>query len=527
MQGYDISRRMMLGGLAASALAGVARAQGEEPQPGGTLIFSVQGEPDTYDCHASFSISTLHRLAPHYALLVKIDTARYPQVVGDTAESWTVAPDGLTYTFRLKPDVTFHDGSTLTAEDVRASFERMRNPPAGVVSIRRALFEDIAAIEAPDARTVVFRLSKPNAAMLTIIASPWNTLYSAQLLASRPDYPSRHVMGAGPFRFVEHVPGSHWVGRRFERYHKQGQPFLEGFRIIDVSGTAMVNALAGGQTMADFRGLSPAERDRVVATRGDRVRMLETPQTAMQMLSFNTQRPPFDDARVRRALSLAIDRWGGVGPISRLTILGYVGGMLRPGYALARGEQELATLPGFARDIAACRAEARRLLAEAGVPSLSFTYTNRTIYTPLGIFLLDQWRQIGVTVRHEQLDTPPFFAARRDGNFEVIVDSSNEFIDEPSIQLARFISHDRAPLNISRYVDRTLDDLFERQARATDQAERVRPIREFETRMLTEAYTVPLFWGQRIIPIASELRGFTITPSYYLGQDLADLWLRR
>jgi peptide/nickel transport system substrate-binding protein len=129
--------------------------------------------------------------------------------------------------------------------------------------------------------------------------------------------------------------------------------------------------------------------------------------------------------------------------------------------------------------------------------------------------------------RHDQLDTPPFFAARRDGNFEVIVDSSNEFVDEPSIQLARFLSHDRSPLNISRYVDRTLDDLFDRQARATDAAERLRLIRDFETRLLTEAYTVPLFWGQRIIPLAAELRGFSITPSYYLGQDLASLWLRR
>ena len=525
----DISRRALLAAGAALAFAGRAGAQttAEEPQHGGTLIFSVQGEPDTYDCHASFSISTLHRLAPHYALLVQVDTERYPQVVGDVAESWTIAPDGLTYTFRLRPDIAFHDGSALTAEDVRATFERLRNPPAGVVSIRRALFEDVAAIETPDPRTVVFKLTKPNAAMLTIIASPWNTLYSARLMATRPDYPARHVMGAGPFRFVEHVPGAHWVGRRYERYHKPGQPYLEGFRVIDVSGTAMVNALAGGQTMADFRGVSPAERDRIVATRGARIRILEAPQTAMQMLSFNTQRPPFDDARVRRALSLAIDRWGGVGPISRLTILGHVGGMLRPGYALARSEPELTALPGFARDIAGARAEARRLLAAAGVPNLAFTYTNRNIYTALGIFLIDQWRQVGVSVRHDQLDTPPFFAARRDGNFEVIVDSSNEFIDEPSIQLARFLSHDRSPLNISRYTDRTLDDLFDRQARATDAAERLRLIRDFETRLLTEAYTVPLFWGQRIIPLAAELRGFTITPSYYLGQDLAALWLRR
>src|SRR5262252_6281056 len=104
----DISRRTILGAGAAAALGRRVRAQtAEEPQHGGTLIFSVQGEPDTYDCHASFSISTLHRLAPHYALLVQVDPERYPAVKGDVAQSWTIAPDGLTYTFRLKPGVAF------------------------------------------------------------------------------------------------------------------------------------------------------------------------------------------------------------------------------------------------------------------------------------------------------------------------------------------------------------------------------------------------------------------------------------
>src|SRR5262249_37553119 len=101
MRGDDVSRRVLLGAAAAAAMGGRARAPtAGEPHHGGTLIFSVQGEPDTYDCHQSFSISTLHRLAPHYALLVKVDSARYPEVVGDIAESWTIAPDGLTYAFR-------------------------------------------------------------------------------------------------------------------------------------------------------------------------------------------------------------------------------------------------------------------------------------------------------------------------------------------------------------------------------------------------------------------------------------------
>ena len=523
-------RTLVAAALVAATLAAPASAQTQTatPRQGGVLIFSITGEPETYDCHASPSIAVLQRVAPHYSTLLRVDAAGYPRIVGDLAESWTVSPDGLVYSFRLHPDVRFHDGSALTAEDVRTTYERIRNPPPGVVSLRQSLLRDVTAIETPDARSVVFRLAQPNAAMLAIFASPWNCVYSARKLAAGGAYPAREVMGTGPFRFVEHVAGDRWVGERFAGYFRAGRPHLDGFRAISIGGAALVNALAGGQTLADFRGLAPSERDRLRAERGDRLRFLESPMTGALMLTFNTERPPFNDARVRRALSLAIDRWGGQDPMGRLTIFGLAGGFLRPGDAVyARNREELSQLPGFRPDMAANRAEARRLLAEAGASTLAVTFTNRPQYTPIGIFLVDQWRQVGVTARHEQPENTPFFAARTAGNFDVIVDSMNEYVDDPSLYFAQFLSRDRNPVNISRSTDRALDALYDRQARTIDPAERVRLARAFEERLLTEAYTVPLFWARRIVPLAAELQGYAITPSYYLGQDLADLWLAR
>ena len=508
-------------------LLGAGAGHAQTLQRGGTLIFSVTGQPDTYDCHATPGVAAMHRLSPHYSLLIRIDPDRYPAIAGDVAQSWEVSSDQLTYTFHLHRNVLFHDGSPLTAADVRATFERLRNPPQGIVSLHKALFEDVTAIETPDPATVIFRLSRPNAAFLTILAGPFNCLYSARQLAADPTFPVRNVMGSGPFRFVEQVAGSHWVGRRFDQYFVEGRPYLDGFRAIDLAGAALVNALIAGQTMADFRGLGPAERDRIVASRGDAVRIVESPWVAMLTLTFNTRRRPFDDVRVRRALTLAIDRWAGAGPIGRLTFFTTVGGFLRPGYALARSDEELAAFPGFGRDIAASRAEARRLLAEAGVPNLTFTFANRSVYTPQGIFLIDQWRQIGVTVRHELLENTAYFATRRDGTYEVIVDASNEYVDEPSIQLAQYLSVDRAPGNISGATDRTLDSLFDRQARATDPADRRAAVRAFEARLLEQAYSVPFLWSRRIVPLAAAVQGYVVTPSYYLAQDLSAVWLRQ
>ena len=128
----------------------------------------------------------------------------------------------------------------------------------------------------------------------------------------------------------------------------------------------MLNALQGGQVMGEFRGISPAERDRLVQAMGDKLRIEELSWTLNLLVVFNTQKKPFDDVRVRKALLLAIDRWGGSQALARISTLRSVGGVIRPGSPYATPEAELVKLPGFGKDINAARAEAKRLLAEAG-----------------------------------------------------------------------------------------------------------------------------------------------------------------
>ncbi len=209
-----------------AALAGRADAQTPTPRHGGNLVLAITSEPDTLDCHAGTSFTVVHHLAPHYSFLLRYDPDRFPAVVGDLAEGWSVSPDGLVYTFRIRDGVRFHDGTPLTAADVAASYERLRNPPTGVISVRRSEFESIGAIEVPDPRTVVFRLRYPDASLLAGFASPWNCIYSAARLAADPTYPQREVMGSGPFRFVARQPGTEWRGERFDHYYVAGQPYL-------------------------------------------------------------------------------------------------------------------------------------------------------------------------------------------------------------------------------------------------------------------------------------------------------------
>jgi peptide/nickel transport system substrate-binding protein len=121
----------LLTGVAALLAAPSAPAAEASPTRGGILTFAVDAEPPNYDCHANFSFVFIHPVIPHYSTLLKFDAANYPQIVGDLAKSWNVSADRRTYTFNLRADVMFHDGSRLTSADVKASYDRIIHPPQG------------------------------------------------------------------------------------------------------------------------------------------------------------------------------------------------------------------------------------------------------------------------------------------------------------------------------------------------------------------------------------------------------------
>ena len=511
--------------LACPGIAGAAST----PQRGGILPFAVDAEPPNYDCHANFSFVLMHVVAPHYSTLLKFDTANYPQVVGDLADSWSVSADRRTYTFKLRPNVLFHDGSKLTSADVKASYERIIHPPQGVLSVRQADYAAITGIDTPDPLTVVFHLQWPEAAMSANFASPWNCIYSAAKLAEDPQFPKTHILGTGPFVFVEHVKGDHWSGKRWDKYFQPSKPYLDGYRAEFIAQATAVKAMESGRIMAQFRSFTPTERDEMMETAGSRLEVREGPWTSYVALVFNTTQPPFNDARVRRALSLAIDRWHGAEALAGTTFLKYVGGLMRPGSVMATPEAELVTMPGFSRDIAASRAEAKRLLAEAGVTNLELTLTNRkdvpVPYHGAGNFVVDAWREIGVNAKHELVSTKEWQGALETGKFMAAIDLAADYFDDPSIGLARYVSRDLSPSNHAGSTDRFLDALYIGQAISTDPRERMKIVRDFERHAVSEASTVPLLWWNRLVVSAAKFKGWNISPSQYIGQDLTDVWL--
>jgi peptide/nickel transport system substrate-binding protein len=521
--------RMRLG-LAAMALAVClpSLAVAGTAKRGGTLTYAVTAEAPTTDCHATTTYAAIHVLAPHYSLLLKVDADNYPKLRPDVAESWSVSADGLAYTFKIRSNVIFHDGTSLTAKDVKATFDRLRSPPAGIVSIRQALFSDIVSIDTPDANTVVMKLKAPDASFLDTLALPYNCIYSADRLAQDANYPAKTVMGSGPFVFVEHVNGSHWIGKRFERYWDDNKPYLDGFRATFIKSQAVVTALQGGQIQAEFRSISPGERTQLVNSLKERITIQESPWVCKIDLLFNTKAKPFDNPKIRQALSMAVDRWTASDALSKITIVKPVGGPLLPGSPLALTTEELAELPGYQRDIEKSRAEAKRLLVEAGAQDLKFKLVNRNVnhpFTPVGVYMVDQFRRIGVTAEHGQLDVSQQKAAIGNGDYQVAIDAFCADTDDAGPLLLPYLSKERSPRNMTRNSNPELDAVYDKFRNTTDEARRLELAKQMQRKVIADANSVPVIWYSRIVAHVSNMKGWRIIPSHFANQDLADIWL--
>jgi peptide/nickel transport system substrate-binding protein len=455
------------------------------------------------------------------------------KVVGDLAESWTVSPDGLTYTFKLRRNVKFHDGSPMTSEDIKATYERLRKPPPGVQSIREETFKDITTIDTPDPYTVVFKLAAHQRVDALELRLAVGLRLQRRQAQDRSQVPGAQHHGHGPrSRSSSTRPDRIGSGKKFDGYFEAGKPYLDGYRAVFISGAPMVNALAGGQVLTEFRGQSPADRDRLVQALGDKAVVVESPWVCSLVVSFNTKKKPFDDPRVRRALSLAVDRWQGAEALQKIALVRHVGGLLRPGYEFAISEQDLLKQPGFSRDINASRAEAKRLLERGGrrEPLVQAHEPQRCDALHAGRRVPDR------PVAPDRPDRRPRAAgdaplsrraAAGNATYDAALDFNCDFMDEPNLQLQKYLSADKSALNYSGHIDRKLDEIYDKQAGELDKAKRTALLREFETRALAEAYVIPTIWWHRIIVYHKQMKGWHITPSHYVGQDLTDVWLDR
>ncbi len=535
----SLTAAAVVGGLAAYGIAASA-AVAETPKRGGILTFMVASEVPSYDLHRETTFGVIHPIAPFYSLLVRInpeDPSASTDFVCDLCLGKVAEPTdgGKTYAFKIRTDVKFHDGTPLTAQDVKATFDKIIFPPQGVASARRAQMTMVEAVEAPDNETVIFRLKYPSGAFMPALATPFNAVYSKKDLdAHGYDWHAKNINGTGPFVFVQEQAGSFIEAKRNPYYHHKGTdgqslPYLDGFKAIQAPKESIrVQAIRGNRAAMEFRGLPPMSRDELKRVLGDKLAVQESDWNCVLLTTPNHTKKPFDDPRVRRALTLSVDRWGGSQYLQKIAIVKTVGGVVFPHHSLAASDEELQQIAGYWPDIEKSRAEAKRLLAEAGQPNMSFELNNRGVDQPykiVGTWLIDQWANTGMNVKQVVLPTGPFYdRLRKKRDFDVSIDFNCQSLVNPLSDVSKFVGSSGD--NYAGFTDDLTEKLYDQMNREPDPAKQRTVMREFEKRVLDEtASQAVTLWWYRIVPYRSYVKGWKISPSHYLNQQLDLVWL--
>jgi peptide/nickel transport system substrate-binding protein len=329
---------------------------------------------------------------------------------------------------------------------------------------------------------------------------------------------------------VRYETGQSVTGERNPDYYHKGLPYLDGFTAIYAPKLATrVDAIRADRAAMEFRSQPPSARDQLVKELGDQIAVQESDWNCGNLLTYNHKRKPFDDVRVRRALSLAIDQWKGAPALSKIAIVRTVAGIVFPGSPLAATKEELQQLAGFWPDIEKSRVEAKRLLKEAGAENLSFEMLNRDVDQPfkyIGTFVVDEWSKIGLKVTQKVVPTGPWFDGMRTGNFDVTMEANCQSVVNPVLDVGKYLPHTVFTENYGGYEDPAEIELYQKMLREADPAKQRLLMREFEKYVIdTQAHELPLTFWYRIVPYRSYVKGWKISPSHFVNQDLATIWL--
>jgi len=442
---------VVLVGLLASAPAADAQVRG------GTLRVGMDADNTTMDPHRSTAAVDRQVYNNVYGKLVDID-AKFG-LVPQLAQSWEIRNAGLTYVFKLRRGVKFHDGSDFTAEIVKWNFERMRDP--ALASPRRSEIAPVKDVRVVDSHTVEITLSAPFAPFLSVLTDRAGMMVSRAAVEKFKDDFARNPVGTGPFRFVEWVKDDHLTLRRFDGYWEPGLPHLDEvvYRPIPDSSVRFT-AIRTGQV--DFmHQIAPKDVAAAKAERG--LKVSEIPSLWWQGIHLNNQVAPFTTKALRQAMWYAVDRT----VIQRVVYYGQ-GAVAWSPFPPSMWAQDR-DFADWRRDVAKAKAK----LAEGGMPN-GFAFTVKGWNQPTQVQELQivqaQLKDIGVDMKIELLEFGKLLADLNGHNFAALRIGWSGRPDPDGN--AHVFLHSKGGLNRVRYNNPKMDELLDQARAESDQGKR-------------------------------------------------------
>jgi peptide/nickel transport system substrate-binding protein len=518
------------GAVVASRLSAPGQAGAQDatfrPDPaakkGGTLRYAVHNAPAHFDVHQSGTVANIGPQSPMYDTLLRRSPKDGQTIIPDLAQRWEISPDGKKYTFYLRKGVKFHDGADFTAEDVKATYDRIRNPPKGVVIPRTPLFATVGEIVVIDPHKIEFRMTepRPKAYMLGAFASGWNIIVRKKTLDDNQGN-LRQVMnypGTGPFRHVSRKDKEIWIMERNPDYWNKGLPSvdkLEIYHFLPFTPELGASLLSGRVDYA--RLLDPVSWRKVKETQGMTAGVFN--QSVIQAFWTNMQKnKALADPKVRRAIHLAMDRHTLV-EVVKDTAPMQVGGFVYPFHEMSTPRAELEKKLGYQKDMKPAVQEAQKLMKEAGygngIKNLDFVVRDIATFKLWAVAIQAMLKEhINIESNLRVVQTSVWFDEAQAGNFDLAISAIVSTLMDPSDIFSAWYGKD-GPQNYSRWTNLAFHDLASQIERETDDNRRKTMVRKAEDMLEMDPPLIPVSYEQIYDGWYNKVKGQN--PSTYFG----------
>src|SRR5438034_11675254 len=530
-----VSRRAFLraagvaGGIAvAGALPrGPASAQdaGVRADPsakrGGTLRYGVHTAPAHFDVHQSGTVANIGAQSPMYDTLLRRDPRDGQTIIPDLASRWEISPDGKKYTFHLRQGVKFHDGADFTAADVKATYERIADPPKGIVIPRTPLFATVGEIVVADQHKIEIRPTEagPKAFMLGAFASGWNIIVRKKTLDENQGNLRQVVAypGTGPFKHVSRKDKEVWIMERNPDYWNKGLPLvdrLEVYHMMPFSAELGSAFLSGKLDYA--RLLDPVSWRKAKEMQG--VTAAAFNQSVIQAVWMNMKKKPLADVRVRRAMHLAMDRHTLV-EVVKDTAPMQVGGFVYPFHEMSTPRAELEKKLGYQKDIKPAVQEARKLMQEAGygqgIKGLDFVVRDANTFKLWAVAIQAMLKEhINIECNLRTVQTSVWFDEAAAGNFDLAISAIVSSLMDPSDYFTAWYGQN-GPQNYAGWSNEQFHSLAKQIDRELDNTKRQALVRKPEAILEQDPPLILVAYQQIYDAYYNKVRGQN--PSTYFG----------
>ncbi len=483
---------------------------------GGTLRYGVHTAPAHFDVHQSGTVANIGAQSPMYDYLIRRDPRDGQTIIPDLAQRWEISPDGKKYTFHLRHGVKFHDGADFTAEDVKATYDRIVSPPTGVVIPRTPLFSAVSDIVVLDPHRIEFRLkeARPRAFMLGSFASGWNIIVRKKTLEENGGN-LRQVMaypGTGPFRHVSRRDKEVWIMERNPSYWNKGLPYVDKLEVYHMPpfSPELGSAILTGKL--DYaRLIDPVTWRKAKETPG--MTAAEFNQSVIQAVFMNNKKPPLNDPRVRRAMHLALDRHALVDVVKDVAPMS-VGGFVYPFHELSTPASELVSKRlGYQKDTRP------RLMAEAGhaggLKNLTFLVRDVATFKLWAVAIQAMLKEtLNIEMNLKTVQISQWFEDAAAGNFDLGISAIVSALMDPSDYFTAWYGKD-GPQNYSNWTNPAFHDLARQIEREVDDGRRKTLVRQAEEILEKDPPLLPVSYEKIYDAWHNRVRGQN--PSTFFG----------